>query len=60
MLGGNPLCVASQMGHADTTIVMRTYGKWVTAGLDDEHQQRLLQLYQQTNPKRLDGFSKFD
>lgn len=60
MLGANPLYVASQMGHADTTMVMRTYGKWVTAGLDDDRRQRLLQLYQQTNPKRLDEFPKFD
>lgn len=48
MLGANPLYVASQMGHADTTIVMRTYGKWVTAGLDDDRRQRLLQLYQRS------------
>ena len=27
MLGANPLYVASQLGHADTTLVMRTYGK---------------------------------
>jgi integrase len=46
------------MGHADTTMVMRTYGKWVTAGLDDGRRQRLLRLYQQSNPKRLDEFSK--
>lgn len=47
MLGANPLYVASQMGHADTTLVMRTYGKWITAGLDDDRRQRLLKLYRQ-------------
>lgn len=56
MLGANPLYVASQMGHADTTLVMRTYGKWFTAGLDDDRRQRLLRLYRQSNPKRADEF----
>ena len=60
MLGANPLYVASQMGHADTTLVMRTYGKWITAGLDDDRRQRLLKLYRQSNPKRADEFPKFD
>lgn len=60
MLGANPLYVASQMGHADTTMVIRTYGKWVTAGLDDGRRERLLHFYQQTNPKRLDEFPRFD
>lgn len=27
MLGANPLYVATQMGHADTTMVVHTYGK---------------------------------
>jgi integrase len=60
MLGANPLYVASQMGHADTTMVTRTYGKWVTAGLDDDRRERLLRLYQQSNPKRQDEFPRFD
>lgn len=60
MLGANPLYVASQMGHADSTMVIRTYGKWVASGLDDDRRQRLLKLYQQINPKRLDEFPKFD
>lgn len=60
MLGANPLYVASQMGHADTTLVMRTYGKWVVAGLDEDRRQRLLTLYRQVNPKRLGEFPRFD
>jgi integrase len=27
--GENPLYVAKQMGHRDTTMVIRTYGKWI-------------------------------
>lgn len=60
MLGANPLYVASQLGHADTTLVMRTYGKWVHAGLEDDKRQRLLQLYRQSNEKRVDEFPRFD
>ncbi|WP_050408051.1 site-specific integrase [Massilia sp. NR 4-1] len=59
MLGAIPLYVASQMGHADTTMIMRTYGKWITAGLDSGRRERLLALYAQTNPKRGDEFPRF-
>ncbi|WP_158569427.1 Arm DNA-binding domain-containing protein [Duganella sp. BJB475] len=27
--GGNPLYVAKQMGHTDTTMITRTYGRWL-------------------------------
>ena len=60
MLGAIPLYVASQMGHADTTMIFRTYGKWITAGLDNDRRARLLRLYAQTNPKRGDEFPRFD
>ena len=60
MLGANPLYVASQLGHADTTLVMRTYGKWIHAGLEDDKRQRLLELYRQSNEKRVDEFPRFD
>lgn len=30
--GENPLFVAQQMGHADTQMIMRTYGKWIEQG----------------------------
>lgn len=60
MLGANPMYVATQMGHADTTMVVRTYGKWIAQGVDDGRRARLLQLYAQTNPKRGDEFPRFD
>lgn len=60
MLGANPLYVACQMGHTDTTLVTQTYGKWVIAGLDDDRRARLLQFYRQSNPKRTDEFPRFD
>jgi integrase len=60
MLGAVPLYVASQMGHADTTMIFRPYGKWISAGLDDDRRERLLRLYAQTNPKRGDEFPRFD
>lgn len=60
MLGANPLYVACQLGLADTTLVMRTYGKWIHAGLEDDKRQRLLERYRQSNEKRVDEFPRFD
>ncbi len=60
MLGANPLYVACQMGHTDTTLVTRTYGKWIIAGLDNDRRARLLRLYKQSNPKRSDEFPRFE
>ncbi|MES2262071.1 MAG: DUF3596 domain-containing protein [Pseudomonadota bacterium] len=60
MLGAIPLYVATQMGHTDTTMIVRTYGKWIKAGLDHGRRERLLQLYTQTNPQRRDEFPKYD
>jgi hypothetical protein len=45
MLGANPLYVATQLGHVDTTLVFRTYGRWISAGLNNDKRQRLLCLY---------------
>jgi len=59
MLGANQMYVAQQMGHIDTTMVTRNYGKWVSAGLDYNRRQRLLKLYRQCNPKRRNEFPKF-
>ncbi|MBB3120049.1 hypothetical protein FHS03_003108 [Massilia violacea] len=47
------------MGHADTTMIMRTYGKWITTGLDSGRRKRLLALYSQTNPKRGEESPRF-
>ncbi len=60
MLGAIPLYVATQMGHADTTMVVRTYGKWIAEGVDSGKRARLMHLYAQTNPKRNDEFPRFD
>lgn len=59
MLGANPLYVANQMGHADTTMVMRTYGKWIAAGLDSGKRQRLERMYAQSDAKRKNEFRTF-
>ncbi|WP_229422117.1 tyrosine-type recombinase/integrase [Massilia aquatica] len=52
MLGELPLYVASQMGHTDTTMITtmitRTYGKWIRSGLDDGKRERLLKMYART------------
>jgi integrase len=60
MLGAVPLYVASQMGHADTTMIMRVYGKWINSGLDHDRRERLLRLYRQTNPLRANEFPNFN
>nr|WP_229505038.1 tyrosine-type recombinase/integrase [Massilia mucilaginosa] len=48
MLGELPLYVASQMGHTDTTMITRTYGKWIRSRLDDGKRERLLKMYART------------
>jgi hypothetical protein len=59
MLGAVPLYVAGQMGHTDTTMITRNYGKRIKAGLDGNRRTRLLVLYQQTDPKRTNEFPNF-
>ncbi|MYM73551.1 tyrosine-type recombinase/integrase [Duganella sp. FT134W] len=59
MLGAVPLYVASQMGHADTMMITRNYGKWIKTGLDGDRRARLLELYQQTDPNRANEFPIF-
>lgn len=59
MLGAVPLYVAGQMGHTDTTMITKTYGKWIRAGLDGDRRARLLRLYHQTDPKRVNEFPIF-
>lgn len=59
MLGANPLYVATQMGHSDTTMVMRTYGKWIGAGLDEDRRRRLEAVYTQIDPKLKNEFPVF-
>jgi integrase len=59
MLGANPLYVANQLGHVDTALVFRTYGKWIAAGLHDEKRARLLQLYARSDRKHANEFPIF-
>jgi len=59
MLGANPLYVASQLGHVDSTLVFRTYGRWVAAGLDNDKRSRLLQLYTRTDTRKGEEFPRF-
>ena len=59
MLGANPLYVASQLGHVDSTLVFRTYGRWVAAGLDRDKRERLLRLYTRTDTRKGEEFPRF-
>ncbi|MYN30123.1 Arm DNA-binding domain-containing protein [Duganella levis] len=59
MLGAVPLYVAGQMGHTDTNMITRHYGKWIKAGLDGDRRARLLKLYGQTDVRRTNEFPKF-
>jgi integrase len=59
MLGAVPLYVAGQMGHTDTMMITKNYGKWIKAGLDGNRRNRLLTLYQQIGPSRMNEFPNF-
>lgn len=59
MLGANPLYVSMQLGHVDTTLVFRTYGRWIAAGLNNDKRQRLLRLYARTDVGAADEFPRF-
>jgi len=59
MLGANPLYVATQLGHVDTTLVFRTYGRWIAAGLKNDKRQRLLRLYSRTDEYGVSEFPRF-
>lgn len=59
MLGANPLYVATQLGHVDTTLVFRTYGRWIAAGLNNDKRERLLRLYSRTDDQGINEFPQF-
>lgn len=59
MLGANPLYVAAQLGHADTTMVTRTYGKWIGKGLSEDMRARLEQFLKRTDPAYEREFPRF-
>lgn len=60
MLGANPMYVATQMGHADTTMITKNYGKWISAGIDGDKRKRLEKIYSQIDPKRQNEFPVFE
>lgn len=45
MLGKNPMYVATQLGHVDTTMITKIYGKWIEGGIDGDKKARLESLY---------------
>lgn len=59
MLGANPLYVATQLGHVDTTLLFRTYGKWIAKGLEDNKRERLLEIYTRVDPRQPNEFPRF-
>jgi integrase len=59
MLGANPLYVATQLGHVDSALVFKTYGRWISAGLDQDKRQRLLRLYSRTHSAGVHEFPNF-
>jgi integrase len=59
MLGANPMYVANRLGHVDSALVFRTYGRWVAAGLDSDRRERLLRLYTRTDSRKGEEFPRF-
>lgn len=59
MLGANPLYIATQLGHVDTTLVFRTYGRWISAGLNRDKREGLLRLYSRTDAHATNEFPRF-
>ena len=59
MLGANPLYVATQLGHTDTTMVTRTYGKWIGKGLSQAMRTRLEAFLQRTDAAYGNEFPTF-
>lgn len=48
--GVNPLYVAKQMGHRDTEMIMRNYGRWIEQGSDPENRKRAQEFFSQVSP----------
>ncbi|HWX03567.1 Arm DNA-binding domain-containing protein [Collimonas sp.] len=48
--GANPLYVAKQMGHRDTEMITRTYGRWIEQGNDQETCRQLQAFFAQISP----------
>lgn len=48
--GQSPLYVAKQMGHRDTEMITRHYGRWIEQGNDEETRQRLSAFFAKFSP----------
>lgn len=48
--GENPLYVAKQMGHRDTEMITRNYGRWIEQGTDEETRKELQEFFSQMSP----------
>jgi integrase len=51
--GANPLYVAKQMGHRDTEMITRNYGRWIEQGNDPETRKQLQEFFAQVSPTAL-------
>lgn len=56
--GANPMYVSKMMGHRDTEMVMKKYGRWIEQGSDPESRRRLLEFFSPVSPKMRDIFPK--
>lgn len=43
--GANPLYVAKQMGHRDTEMINRHYGRWLEQGCDEETRRQSAEFF---------------
>jgi integrase len=56
--GANPLYVAKQMGHRDTEMITRNYGRWIEQGTEPETRKQLLAFFAQRSPTLSDRIGK--
>lgn len=49
--GANPLYVAKQMGHRNTEMINRHYGRWLELGSDDETRKKSAEFFAKVSPK---------
>jgi integrase len=49
--GENPLYVAKQMGHANTEMLSRHYGRWIEQGSDEATMARAAEFFAKASPK---------
>ncbi len=49
--GGNPLYVAKQMGHRNTEMINRHYGRWIEQGSDDKTKMQAAEFFAKLSPK---------